>query len=79
MNKALGGILGVVTLTGAVLLAVWDYNNTEYKCPVCDAQHHPSVGKYVFGPHVPTHRYLKCPTCGIRGWHKRVMTGMGPN
>lgn len=37
MNKVLGSALGVLALTGAALLTVWDYNNTEYKCPVCDA------------------------------------------
>lgn len=79
MNKSLGSVLKALVLIGVALLTVWDYNNTQYKCPICETQYHPSVGKYVLGPHFPTRRYLKCPTCGNRSWHKRVVMGMGPD
>ena len=45
-----------------------------YECPRCGARYVPTMAAVVFAPHIGRSRYMKCPHCGQRGWHKKVLT-----
>ncbi len=45
--------------------------NTEiYECCHCGKKFIPTMGEYILGPHTLTKRYLKCPHCHKKGYHK---------
>ena len=44
----------------------------SYECPFCHGKHVPSRTAMLLSPHIFTTRYLKCPHCRKRGWHKKA-------
>lgn len=45
-----------------------------YECPNCGMRYVPSMRAVVMAPHVGRTRRMRCPRCGKRGWHKKVLT-----
>lgn len=45
-----------------------------YECPSCQTRYVPSMKAVVFAPHIGRKRKMKCPHCGKRGYHKKVLT-----
>jgi len=44
-----------------------------YKCRQCGEKFVPEFWQYTLGMHILTTRWMKCPHCGKKGWHKKVM------
>jgi len=44
-----------------------------YKCVQCGEKFVPDFWQYTMGMHIWTTRRMKCPCCGKKGWHKKVM------
>ena len=44
----------------------------SYECPFCHEEHVPSRTAMLLSPHIFTTRYLKCPHCNKRSWHKKA-------
>ena len=44
-----------------------------YECPKCHHKYVPEYKKVLMAMHINRTRYMKCPNCGKRGWHKKVL------
>ena len=45
-----------------------------YECPNCNHKYIPTYKSVLFAMHVNRTRRMKCPKCGKKGWHKKVLT-----
>lgn len=45
-----------------------------YECPECGNTYVPSVKAVVLAPHIGRSRKMRCPNCGKRAYHKKVLT-----
>ena len=45
-----------------------------YECKICHNKYIPKYSQVYFAMHYGTIRYLKCPKCNKRSWHKKVLT-----
>ena len=45
-----------------------------YVCPHCGHTYVPTYTKVLSAVHVNRTRYMKCPNCGKKGWHKKVIS-----
>ncbi|MBR1559383.1 MAG: helix-turn-helix domain-containing protein [Clostridia bacterium] len=68
-------------VTGCAVLMVGGYFSLKlerdagyYECPHCGERYVPSMRAVVLAPHVWRSRLMKCPKCGRRGYHKKVLT-----
>ena len=71
----------VMILTAAVIFTVGmlyclrlEHDAGYYECPNCGKKYVPSMKAVVMAPHVGRNRRLRCPYCGKRGFHKKVLT-----
>ena len=44
-----------------------------YECPNCNHKYIPTYKSVLFAMHVNRTRKMKCPKCGKKGWHKKVL------
>ena len=64
----------------AMLLAgVWVALRLEqgvgyYECPKCGERYVPTMLSVFIAPHMGRTRWMKCPRCSRRAWHKKVLT-----
>lgn len=66
-----GGALVLITTIYATLL---ECDNGYYECQSCKHRYVPSKKAVIFSVHVGSDRVMKCPECGQKVWHKKVMT-----
>ena len=45
-----------------------------YECGSCHHRYVPTYREVILAPHRGRDRYMKCPKCGKRCWHKKVLT-----
>lgn len=45
-----------------------------YECSDCHEKYVPSMRAVVFAPHIGRSRKMKCPHCGRKNYHKKVLT-----
>ena len=45
-----------------------------YECPECKMRYVPTYRDTLLAPHIGTSRKMKCPYCGHRAYHKKVLT-----
>ncbi len=64
-------IIGVVA-AGLLTWTYCEYEGTEYGCNKCGERYKPTLGQWINAVHFPSRRYMKCPKCGERSWHKRI-------
>ncbi len=58
-------VLGIVLIIISVGRAcVLELSYGSFECPDCGEKFTPSMKEYIFAPHTPTRRYLRCPGCG---------------
>ena len=43
-----------------------------YICPKCQHKYVPTYSQVFFAPHINRTRYIKCPHCKHKSWHKKV-------
>ena len=66
-----GGTIVLITTIYATLL---ECDNGYYECQSCKHRYVPARKAVIFSVHVGSDRVMKCPECGQKGGHKKVMT-----
>lgn len=51
-----------------------EHDAGNYECPNCGKKYVPSMKAVIMAPHMGRSRRMKCPYCGKRGFHKKVLT-----
>ena len=51
-----------------------EHDTGYYECPVCKKRYIPTMKAVVMAPHIGTSRKMKCPHCGNKSYHKKVLT-----
>ena len=64
----------VIICTGIGLACVLDRDAGVYECKHCGERFVPTMKAYLFAPHMPTSRKLKCPKCGKKGYCKKRLS-----
>ena len=68
-------VIGVVVIgTGIGLACVLDRDAGIYECKHCGERFVPTMTAYLFAPHMPTSRKLKCPKCGKKSYCKKRLS-----
>ena len=62
-----------VVATGIIGLHI-EHKEGYYECPNCKERYVPTYNAVLMAPHYGTARKLKCPYCGQRGYHKKVIS-----
>lgn len=65
--------LAVVFATCFVALKI-EHDTGYYECPVCKKRYVPTMKAVVMAQHIGTSRKMKCPYCGNKSYHKKVLT-----
>lgn len=66
---------GLAVFVVAVVCALRiEHDAGYYECPHCGARYIPTMRAVVLAPHIGRSRKMKCPRCGQRGYHKKVLT-----
>ena len=63
-----------IFITGIIYALKLEHDAGYYKCPNCEAKYVPLMKSVVFSAHIGRSRKLKCPCCGQKGYHKKVLT-----
>ena len=78
--EALPWRIGLIAV-GAVLVAVAigfalciEHDAGYYQCPHCGKAYVPTKKAVVLAPHLGRSRKMRCPYCGQKGYHKKVLT-----
>ena len=71
----------IMILAAAAIFAVGmayclrlEHDAGYYECPNCGMKYVPSMKAVVMAPHMGRSRRMRCPHCGKRGYHKKVLT-----
>ena len=68
-------ITAFVLLISLVTIAILIERDAGYfECPECGERYVPTMRAFIVSPHMGTTHHLKCPKCGRKAWHKKVMT-----
>ena len=68
-------VLGLIIFVVAVFFAVKiEHDAGYYECKECKHRYVPTMSAVVFAPHMGRSRRMKCPCCGKRNYHKKVLT-----
>lgn len=68
-------VLSIVVFIIAVITGIaLDYGAVEYECKKCGHRFKPTLWAYIFGAHIGTTKYLKCPHCGKNSFCKRRLS-----
>lgn len=51
-----------------------EHDTGYYECPVCKKRYVPTMKAVVMALHSGTSRKMKCPYCGKKSYHKKVLT-----
>ena len=68
-------VVGFIIFISLVLVSLRiEQKAGYYECAECHEKYVPSFFKVLFAPHVNRTRHMKCPYCGKRSWHKKVIS-----
>ena len=67
-------IAAVVIGTGIGIACVLERDAGAYECKYCGERFVPTMKAYLFAPHTPTTRKLRCPKCGKKSYCKKRLT-----
>ena len=69
------GIIGAVIIISGIGLACFlERDAGVYECRHCGERFVPTMKAYIFAPHTPTNRKLKCPKCGKKSYCKKRLS-----
>ena len=78
MSKTSQGILiagGIVQfLTAMAFCLKIETEAGYYECPNCGERYVPKFRNVIFAQHINRTSKMRCPHCGEKGWHKKVLT-----
>lgn len=70
----------ILIVAGAILFTIGmiaclklEHDAGYYECPECGTRYVPTMKAVVFSPHIGRNRKMKCPYCGKRAYHKKVL------
>ena len=66
------GVLPVLVLTPFMIRI--EQTAGYYECQKCSHKYIPAYARVFFSMHMGRTRYMKCPKCSERSWHKKVLT-----
>ena len=76
--KVLTALSGVGFLVWGVALALKaEQTAGRYECAVCGKRYVPSYKAVFRAPHIGTTRRMRCPYCGEKSWHKKILGEKG--
>ena len=64
----------VIIGTGIGLACVLERDAGVYECKHCGERFVPTMKAYLFAPHTPTSRKMKCPKCGKKSYCKKRLS-----
>ncbi|MCH5147903.1 MAG: helix-turn-helix transcriptional regulator [Clostridiales bacterium] len=64
----------VIILVGIGIACVLERDAGVYECKHCGERFVPTMKAYIFAPHTPTSRKLKCPKCGKKSYCKKRLS-----
>ena len=65
---------GAIVLTTTIYATLLECDNGYYECQSCKHRYVPAKKAVILAVHVGSDRVMKCPKCGQKGWHKKVLT-----
>ena len=69
------GVTGAITIVAGIGIAcVLERDAGVYECKHCGERFVPTMKAYIFAPHTPTTRRLKCPKCGKKSYCKKRLS-----
>ena len=74
LRVLLNVIAFVVIVTGIGIACVLERDAGVYECKHCGERFVPTMKAYIFAPHMPTSRKLKCPKCGKKSYCKKRLS-----
>ena len=70
----------LLIVIGIIIFALGMFNAVKieqvagyYECPECNHKYVPTYHSVLWAQHMGRTRKLKCPKCGKKGWHKKVL------
>ena len=63
----------LVLIIGISLALKIETETGYYECKICQNKYIPKYFQVYFAMHYGTTRYLKCPKCHKRSWHKKIL------
>ena len=73
--RVLLSVIAVVVIgTGIGIACVLERDAGVYECKHCGERFVPTMKAYLFAPHMPTSRKLKCPKCGKKSYCKKRLS-----
>ena len=67
----IGSIVFIVTMLFCILI---EQKAGYYECKICHQRFVPTYKQVLFAPHINRSRYMKCPHCGKKSYHKKVIS-----
>ncbi|MCH5147212.1 MAG: helix-turn-helix domain-containing protein [Clostridiales bacterium] len=64
----------VIICIGVGIACVLERDAGTYECKHCGERFVPTMKAYLFAPHMPTSRKLKCPKCGKKSYCKKRLS-----
>ncbi len=71
----------IMIAAGSVLFGIGMYHCLRiereagyYECKNCGYKYVPAMSAVVLAPHMGRSRYMKCPHCGRKNYHKKILT-----
>jgi transcriptional regulator with XRE-family HTH domain len=79
LEKPIAGIISIVAGMVALLaMAIFAVRIEQlagyYECQECHHRYVPTFGQALMAPHIGRSRKMKCPHCGKRNYHKKVIS-----
>ena len=68
---AIGCVMFVIGMANALKI---EHDAGYYECPECNERYVPTMKAVVMAPHMGRSRKMRCPYCGNRAYHKKVLT-----
>ena len=68
-------VFGMVTILAVAFIAVGiEQKAGYYECQVCHHRYVPTYWQATLARHIGRKRYMKCPKCGKKSYHKKVLS-----
>ena len=70
----LGIFAGIIMIIGTFYAVKLEQEAGYYECPNCHRRYVPSFGAVIMARHIGRKRNLRCPYCGKKAYHTKVLT-----